>query len=191
MKAVILDGTRDGREVESAAREMLLSEVESRASEVTTFPLREMDIRHCLGCFGCWIKTPGECVIDDDAREIARAVSQSDLVVYLTPVTFGGYSSELKKTLDRNIGLIAPDFTTVEGETHHKKRYNRNPRILGVGLLDQADRECERIFRTLIERNAINMHAPASASTVVHGDADETTARAGIARGLDELEVAK
>ena len=102
MKAVILDGTRDGREVESAAREMLLSEVESRASEVTTFPLREMDIRHCLGCFGCWIKTPGECVIDDDAREIARAVSQSDLVVYLTPVTFGGYSSELKKTLDRN-----------------------------------------------------------------------------------------
>lgn len=22
-------------------------------------------IKHCIGCFGCWVKTPGECVVHE------------------------------------------------------------------------------------------------------------------------------
>jgi len=50
-----------------------------------------------MGCFGCWNKTPGTCVMKDDSAKIAKAVVNSDLLIFLTPITFGGYSSELKK----------------------------------------------------------------------------------------------
>jgi multimeric flavodoxin WrbA len=191
MRVTVLDGTRDGREEEALARRAVATALDDRASAITTFPLRELKIHHCLGCFGCWIKTPGVCVIDDTAREVAAAVVQSDLVIYLTPITFGGYSSELKKALDRNICLISPDFTTVQGETHHKKRYDRYPSILAVGLLDRSDAESEHLFATLVERNAINMHSPAQASTVVYSDAGLATIADQIRRELDDLEVAE
>jgi multimeric flavodoxin WrbA len=27
---------------------------------VTLLTLRDMDIRYCIGCFGCWVKRPGQ-----------------------------------------------------------------------------------------------------------------------------------
>lgn len=83
------------------------------------FPLREMKLAHCLGCFNCWVKTPGMCVEADAGRDIAKAVIRSDVAVLLTPVTFGGYSPELKKTFDRFIQLISPFFQMDHGEVHH------------------------------------------------------------------------
>jgi len=105
--------------------------------------------------------------VDDSAREIARRFIQSDLVVFLTPLTFGGYSSGLKKALDRIICLVSPLFMRIDGEVHHRPRYERYPRLLGLGVLRQADDESEGIFHTLVSRNAINMHAPAQGSAVI------------------------
>jgi hypothetical protein len=53
-----------------------------------------MKLAHCLGCFGCWLKTPGMCVEDDAGRQVARAIVQSDTTVLYTPATFGGYSPD-------------------------------------------------------------------------------------------------
>ena len=188
MRVTILDGTCDGRKADADAREVLISELEGQGWEVTTYPLREMEIGHCVGCFGCWVKTPGECVIvGDAASDLALAVVQSDVVVYLTPVTFGGYSSELKKALDRLICLLAPDFMVIDGETHHKTRYERYPRLLGVGLLDSVDPESERIFQTLIARNAINMHSPAHVAGVLHSERGTAGMRAEVQQLLNEV----
>lgn len=56
--------------------------------------------------------------------------------------------------------LILPCFRFVGHEVHHVRRYAWYPGLLGVGLMMNPSATQERIFRTLIARNAINMHAP-------------------------------
>jgi hypothetical protein len=167
MKAVVLNGAGKGDHATDAVHGILRDELSGIGCEVESFTLRELEISPCLGCFGCWVQTPGVCVIRDVGRDVARAIIRSDLAVFLTPVTFGGYSSELKKVLDRSIGLVSPFFTRVKGEIHHKRRYPRHPRLIGVGVLAKPDPESERIFTSLVNRNAINFFTPAHAAGVV------------------------
>lgn len=172
-KALILDG----RIGEDAVAERTLKLVEGwlavRDWNVTTLRLSELDIAPCLGCFGCWIKTPGECVIDDAGRDVTRSIVGSDLVVHLTPILFGGYSYELKKALDRNIPIISPFFRKVRGEVHHKKRYDRHPKVAVLGWSKRLTDDEDDVFETLVHRNAINMHIPKIAVGILGaGDAE-------------------
>jgi len=169
MKAVVLNGGVEGDDVLDTVDRVIADELASVGWEVHPFILRNMEIHHCVGCFGCWIQTPGVCIIDDAARDIAGEVIESDLAVFLTPVTFGGYSSELKKAVDRLICLVSPFFVKIAGEIHHRPRYEQYPRLMGVGVLPGIDQESERIFTTLVGRNAINLHSPAHVAGVVLG----------------------
>jgi len=170
MKALILNGSPEPNPTADAVRDILLDELRTYGLETREFVLRDEKIAYCTGCFGCWIKTPGECVIDDAGREVTKAIMESDLVVYLTPVTFGGYSSELKKALDRMIPMLSPFFTKIGGEIHHQERYDRYPGMMAVGILAEPNDESARLFETLHSRNAINGNAPGSAAgTVVAG----------------------
>ena len=136
--------------------------------------LSEEKIAPCLGCFDCWLKTPGQCIIKDDASSLPRDVIQSDLLVYLTPVTFGMYSSELKKALDRfACPILLPFFEKVNGEIHHKGRYQKYPKIIAIGTLENQDCESEKTFKTLVARNAINLHTKAASSIVYSTDKPE------------------
>lgn len=176
MNALVLDGFHNetGQAVLTALREAL-SQAGYEAEIIT---LRERTIAPCLGCFSCWVKTPGECVIDDEGRDVARSIARCNLLVYFTPVTFGGVSSELKRALDRMIPNISPFFARVEGETHHQRRYRHSLALIGLGLLPQADREAETLFKTLIERNALNLRTSRiAAAVVVPGSPTDIAAR--------------
>ncbi len=158
MRVAVLDGS--GRD--DTPMKVILEEMKEKAWRVDSFVLRNTKVGDCTGCFGCWVKTPGICVIHDAGRDIARTVIQSDLLVLITPLTFGGYSSELKKAVDRLIPLNSPFFKKISGEVHHKPRYGRYPRLLAIGSLPGRDAESEQIFRTLVRQNAINFHSPSS-----------------------------
>lgn len=81
---------------------------------VTTLDLRELDLKGCSGCFGCWVKTPGECVKRDGSAQLCRAVIRADLAVLASPVTMGYTSTLLKRATDQMIPLIHP-FFVIEG----------------------------------------------------------------------------
>jgi len=160
MKTLVLNGSLIDDDTLDLVYQATLDRLDDLESEIDTYILHETKIASCLGCFKCWIKTPGICVNDDAGREIAMKVMESNLVVYLTPVTFGGYSSELKKAVDRTLPNILPFFMKHKGETHHRPRYDRYPGICIFGVLPELDEESERIFRALVERNAWNFHTP-------------------------------
>jgi multimeric flavodoxin WrbA len=164
---VILDGSGSGDTGLTPILDVLSHTLAADGAQVETFTLREMKLAHCLGCFGCWVKTPGMCVEADAGRDVARAVIQSEILVLFTPVTFGGYSPELKRMMDRFVQLISPYFQMDHGEVHHPPRYAKRPRLVVVGVQRQPNPAEAHIFKTLAGRNAINLHPPSYASEVV------------------------
>jgi len=166
-KVVVLDGCGLPDQDLAPVLNELLDVLGRNGSQIETLHLHELKFAHCLGCFNCWVKTPGMCVENDAGRQIARAVIQSDCTVFFTPVTFGGYSAELKKMLDHFIQLISPFFAMDHGEVHHPPRYPHRPRLIVVGAQRRANQHEAYIFKTLAGRTAINLHPPAHAAEVV------------------------
>ena len=160
MKALILDGTKSSNDESTKIFNLMLEELNKLNWEVISIALEDINIGYCTGCFGCWVQTPGECVIKDYEENVVKDMVHSDLIIYLTPIVFGGYSSILKKALDRQIGRVLPYFVKINGEVHHSKRYEKQQSLLSIGLLDKHDAEKEEIFKMLVARNAINMWAP-------------------------------
>jgi hypothetical protein len=180
---LILNGFDASSTTAALLRGSMGAKLRQRAFVEREIILCDEKIAFCTGCFGCWIKTPGECVISDAGRAVTREFIESDLVVFLSPVTFGGYSAELKKALDRLIPILSPFFIKIDGECHHKKSYERYPRLAMLGLLPAADAEATTVFKTLASRNAINMHTPAFAVETIIEGAEE----AAISRKLDSM----
>ncbi|MFN3982028.1 MAG: flavodoxin family protein [Caldilinea sp.] len=189
MKALILDGALPGDATMPAIAQHLQQALSASGWSVEVVALREQRIAYCLGCFDCWAKSPGLCKIDDDGRTVTAAMLASNLVVYLTPLTFGGYSSELKKALDRSICLVSPFFKRINGEVHHKARYDRYPAVLGVGVAAAYNTAQAAIFARLVERNALNLHASAHGAFIVRADDPAPTIDQALRRALAQLEI--
>ena len=110
MKAILLDGSHAFDRTGERVRAAVSTQLEARGFAVDSVVLREKKVGACAGDFFCWIRSPGVCNVDDDNRAIARAIMASDLMVYLTPITFGGYSSALKRMVDHQIQNVSPFF---------------------------------------------------------------------------------
>lgn len=65
-------------------------------------------IKSCIGCFGCWIKTPGKCVIKDGYDNIGELFSKADKVIVISKCFYGGFSPFVKNVLDRSIAYMLP-----------------------------------------------------------------------------------
>jgi multimeric flavodoxin WrbA len=171
MKALALNGSETEGDTVDTVSDYLVDFLRMNGNEVDIIILRNENIAACLGCFACWLRTPGKCAINDTGSDLPRKVIQSDVMFLLTPVTFGMYSAELKKAMDRfPCPVLLPFFTKINGETHHAKRYNKYPTIVAVGVLANPDEESENTFTTLVERNGLNLHTTAISSIIYSND---------------------
>mgnify|MGYP005850784171 CR=1 FL=1 len=87
------------------------------------------------------------------------------------------------------ISIILPFFTKINGEVHHVPRYERYPALAGRGVLPNQNEESERIFSTLVGRNAINLHSHAHAVGFVYRSDTPETIQAKIGALVHGVEV--
>lgn len=191
MRALLLNGANQGDAISENICSVFTNELNKCSYEVKLINLHQLEIANCLGCFGCWIKTPGICVIDDAGRDVAKAFIQSNLVIFITPVTFGGYSYELKKAIDRLIPIISPFFTKIRGEVHHKKRYKKYPSLISVGIMTEMSKEIADTFKNIVTRNAINMNNTAYASGIILRNQNPASHGEAVGKFMAEVGVKK
>lgn len=113
-------------------------------------------IKHCIGCFGCWIKTPGVCVIRDNYGDMGEILSKSDEIIIISKCCYGGYSPFVKNVLDRAISYAHPNLVMRNGEIHHKRRYSNkftmNIWFYGTNITEREKETAEK----LIKGNEVN-----------------------------------
>lgn len=129
-------------------------------AETENIFLAKKKIHHCMGCFSCWIKTPGRCAIQDDMAELLPKLAESDIVVFATPLYVDNVSGLMKNFMDRMIPNADPHFSKDQnGECRHPSRFPKAPKIVVISNCGFPERSHFQVLQLLFRRVALNMRS--------------------------------
>lgn len=115
-------------------------------------------IQHCIGCYGCWIKSPGKCVLKDGYDNMGELLSMSEKVTIISQCFYGCYSPFVKNVLDRSIPWLLPFFKIRNNETHHKRRYQNNMQLAVHFYGENITKEERETAKKLVKANSVNFY---------------------------------
>lgn len=125
--------------------------------DFTLMGLNKEAIKPCVGCFGCWTKTPGKCIIQNDLiSQTNPCFVQSDYVILVSNIHYGCYSATTKRILDRVIPNILPFFRKYKNEMHHEMRYKHLAKQIILAYNENLLPEEKETFLKLTKANATN-----------------------------------
>ena len=114
-------------------------------------------IKSCMGCFECWIKTPGKCKIRDGYENLSKLYLKAEKVIIISQCFYGSYSPFVKNILDRTIPYLLPFFKFKNKEMHHitrsKTKFDLNVYFYGKNLSSN-----EKIAaKEIVKANSVNL----------------------------------
>lgn len=149
----------------------LIKGIEQTGTEVEVIDIydKNFSIEPCRGCFTCWTKTNGKCVIEDAANELIEKANNTYLTIYAFPLYIDSVPAKLKAFLDRQFIIVMPVFVPYHNLTRHplwntKERYMTIFSISGFPEIEQ--------FKSVVETFkgiARNSHRPLIASILRPG----------------------
>ncbi|MDR3085730.1 MAG: flavodoxin family protein [Christensenellaceae bacterium] len=117
MRVLVINGSPKGESSNSMklTRAFLEGAGWANADIVTVV---KSNIKPCIGCFACWNKTPGKCVINDDMMGILERITAADIIIWCFPLYYFSVPGGLKNLIDRQLPLSLPFMTGQEGGGH-------------------------------------------------------------------------
>lgn len=95
--------------------------------EVREIHVANSNISGCRGCFCCWNKTPGKCMIHDDMEYVIESELWADVIIWSFPLYYFSVPGGLKNLIDRQLPMNLPfmvDRTDGIGSGSHPARYD-------------------------------------------------------------------
>lgn len=137
------------------------------------FILKGMNINYCIGCWDCWLKTPGICRLKDEHEIVLRSVINSDELLFISDESVGFITATLKKTMDRLIPSVLPYIKIIDNESHHYQRYKNTPNI-HVILVKKASTTKEDIdlVRDYFTRVSLNFDSKVKSFFTIEKEGD-------------------
>lgn len=107
-----------------------LDELASLGKQSRVIRLNELAIQPCQGCGGC--DKTGLCVIDDDMRDIYRAIDEADQLLLVSPIYFYGLTAQAKAAVDRSQAPWSRRYA-LRQPPPHPRGYARLAYLLSIG----------------------------------------------------------
>jgi multimeric flavodoxin WrbA len=123
--------------------------------------LGEQSIKACTGCWNCWLKTPGICVMRDQMAECYPDYINSDTVILLMDTAQGFINHQAKAFFDRTIPHYHPYIEMIEGECHHVARYERYPDMVFYYDTEGLTSQEEQVIEDYLYRTAFHFKSRA------------------------------
>lgn len=75
------------------------------AAEAVT--IRSLNIKPCIGCYGCAAKKGDPCVQKDDMKEIYTRFDEAQVIVFASPLYWWQLTAQMKTVIDRLFAVAA------------------------------------------------------------------------------------
>ena len=135
-------------------------------SEIREIHVSNSNIEGCKGCFCCWSKTPGKCIIKDDMEYVIESEVWADVIVWSFPLYYFSVPGGLKTLIDRQLPMNLPfmvDRTDGVGSGSHPSRFDMSGKkhiIISTCGFYSADKNYDSVrlmFNHICGENAYDM----------------------------------
>ena len=109
-----------------------LEGMEAAGAVTEVIHIRRLHLKPCIGCYTCWVRTPGVCIYKDGMTDALEKFNHADMVIFGTPLYHFTMSGIMKDFIDRLLPRVEPwliPHPQVAGVTGHPERVHKPDKI--------------------------------------------------------------
>jgi multimeric flavodoxin WrbA len=126
---------RKEKSVSEIIMNLFLEGAKEGGAETESHFIVDLDIKGCIGCFKCWVETPGKCIYRDDMDWIIPKFMDADVIYLGTPIYNYNITHYLQRMTERMLPTSLPNMVEGDGLTRHPDRYERKAQQLVVAAV--------------------------------------------------------